>query len=574
MLNGPWGIGKTFLLKSFLAPSSGEDKRYVYISLYGLASFDDIDDALFRAMYPALDNKGVQLAGRALKAAGKFFQIEPDVKLSDILSKSKADLFVFDDLERCELPINKVLGYINEFVEHHDCKVIIVANEIEIRKQKRYVRVREKLIGKTLEIQSAFEEALTAFTALITDKSTRDFFEAKAAEISHVYHQAGLNNLRILQQTMWDFERFYTALDNKHQQNEQAMAALLKMLFALSFEIKAGNIKAADLNGRKYAILGSAINSRRESSQVPPIVIAQEKYGGVDLDDSTLSDDTLVDLLVKGIVDKEQIRSELDVSSYFITVADEPEWRTVWYAFDRTSEEFEHAFAEMERKFIARSYILTGEIQHVFGIRLWLSDIGVLIKSRADVVAEGKAYVDDLYAFGKIEPSSEGDDYPDVRAGGYGGLVIHEHATPEYQELYTYLHANRRRAGADRYPDLASKLLVEMQQDPDLFFRRLNVTNSEDNTFYRIPILAALNPDEFVAALLGLHPSSQRTILLALNVRYEHGQLDRDLPSERPWIETVRAKLVEVSASATPIVRYRLTHLIGRNLDPVLAPVG
>ena len=85
-------------------------------------------------------------------------------------------------------------------------------------------------------------------------------------------------------------------------------------------------------------------------------------------------------------MDKEQIRSELDISSYFITVADEPEWRTVWYAFERTNEEFEHAFAEMERKFAARDYIVTGEIQHVFGMRLWLSDIGVLVKSRADVV--------------------------------------------------------------------------------------------------------------------------------------------------------------------------------------------
>ena len=49
LLNGPWGIGKTFLLKEFLKPLAGEMKC-VYVSLYGLTSFDEIDDAIFRAM--------------------------------------------------------------------------------------------------------------------------------------------------------------------------------------------------------------------------------------------------------------------------------------------------------------------------------------------------------------------------------------------------------------------------------------------------------------------------------------------------------------------------------------------
>jgi hypothetical protein len=208
MLNGPWGIGKTFLLKEFLKLVAAGGLRCLYVSLYGLTSFEEIDDAILRAMYPLLDNKGIQLAGRAVRAAGKFFRVDLDLAPKDILAKANADLFVFDDLERCDIPVSRVLGYINEFVEHDTRKVIIVANEKEIRGGDDYHRIREKVIGKTFEIQSALKQALETFTKSIDDKRARDFLESKSENISQIYHQSGLNNLRILQQTMWDFERF------------------------------------------------------------------------------------------------------------------------------------------------------------------------------------------------------------------------------------------------------------------------------------------------------------------------------------------------------------------------------
>ena len=40
----------------------------------------------------------------------------------------------FDDLERCNMNINTILGYINELVEHNDVKVVIIADESKIGK--------------------------------------------------------------------------------------------------------------------------------------------------------------------------------------------------------------------------------------------------------------------------------------------------------------------------------------------------------------------------------------------------------------------------------------------------------
>src|SRR4051794_9363809 len=63
LLSGPWGVGKTYLLKAFLKEKLGEDAAsYVYVSLYGLSSIEEIDDALFQAAFPVM-------TGTAAKAA-------------------------------------------------------------------------------------------------------------------------------------------------------------------------------------------------------------------------------------------------------------------------------------------------------------------------------------------------------------------------------------------------------------------------------------------------------------------------------------------------------------------------
>ena len=186
------------------------------------------------------------------------------------------------------------------------------------------------------------------------------------------------------------------------------------------------------------------------------------------------------------------------MSSFFVTVADEPAWRTVWHAYDRTEDEFNAALAEMERAFAAREFVIIGEILHVLGLRLWLSGIGVLKKTRAEVVEEGKRYIGDLYSDQRLEPASPHDRDSNLIFGGYAGLGIHENETSEYRELFDYLHERRQAAELDRHPTIAKELLKDMAEDPDQFFRRVNLINDESNDFYDIPILAAIDPNCFV----------------------------------------------------------------------------
>lgn len=571
LLNGPWGIGKTFVIKNFVK-SLGEKTRHIYVSLYGLRSVDEIDDAILQSMYPVLRHKGVEIGGRALKSIGKYFNVELDLKAKDFIARSKSDLYIFDDLERCEMPINTVMGYINVFVEQERRKVIIVANEAEIR-EEAYQRIREKLVGKSFDIQSAFEEALETFIASIKDHKAKDFVASKSSVIAEIYHQSELNNLRVLQQTIWDFERLYALLDEKHRANDGAMTALLGLLFALSFEVKAGRLSAEGIKDRQPNLL-TAFMRREEDGDAPQIIKVGERYPTVRLDTDLLSDETLVNVIVKGVVDQARIRDELEESSHFLTVEQEPAWRTVWHSLERTEDEVNRALAEMERAYAAHEYTITGEVLHVFGLHLWLSDIGAIPKNREQVVAEGKAYVDDLHARDLLEPLDPQGGYLDMAFDGYGGLGIHEAGSAEYRQLRDYLNEKRRVAEVDRRPAIAEELLANMRDDPSLFLRRICLTNHEDNEFYDIPVLASLDPARFVKVFLELHPRGQRNAMVALKARYEHGRVDHDLVDERPWAIKVRNQIQAASEAMPPIPKDRLRRLLAHALDGVLGIAG
>lgn len=195
LVSGRWGVGKTHLLKDFLKVTFEDDvTNHVYVSLHGLSSIEEIDDALFEAAFPVMTGTAAKIAARIAKASLKFLKVEPgDWNIKEFLNKFRAKVYVFDDLERCEAPINKVLGYINQFVEHGGAKVIILANEQEIGADEDYARRREKLIGKTLQVRSVFDEAFKHFVSNIDHAGARGFIEAAASDIATIYGQADLD---------------------------------------------------------------------------------------------------------------------------------------------------------------------------------------------------------------------------------------------------------------------------------------------------------------------------------------------------------------------------------------------
>jgi hypothetical protein len=596
LLNGAWGIGKTFFIKEFM--KQFEDKnppncwdfietffpkrlqkqsiekniKYAYVSLYGLSSHDEIDYSIALAILKNLKSSFFkyffQFFSFFIKGILKYFRIDGIFRAKYFIDTHKPELIIFDDIERCNIPINNVLGYINKFVEHDDLKVILIANEAEITlKDESYKRIREKLIGKTFELQSSLEQAFEIFINNIQDEKLKAFLKSKSEIIITIYHQSESHNLRILRQLMKDFERFYQVLENKFRENNGAMTELTGLLFSLSFELKGGRLSEDDLRDREMAQYYNR-GLDKDKHMIKPIVASAERYLGINIYTTTLSDETLINILIKSVLDKEKICDELDKSTYFVTVADEPAWRTVWHYNSRTDDETSSALKEMERAFVDREYTVTGEILHVLGLQLHFAKNRVISRTQSEIVAEGKRYIDDLYSHGKLEACQKNDYLSDSRHGLYGGLAMAERETSEYKELDKYLNEKSHASYEMRYPDIATELLSDMKTDTDLF--RSKITNLGEGNFYYVPVLASLDPNTFVSELLNQHPEKQLHILDSLRYRYQHEHLMEKLAAEDKWAKEVRACIYEQTENILPIAKFRVRQILEWTLDKIL----
>lgn len=199
MLSGEWGSGKSYYVKNTLKPFIEEkvnDKyKCVIVSLYGLSNTYDISKAIYmelRSIMKAPSSEIVNTANVVGKIVGKTVFNGLVSKIGfDIGSISDDDLLkvyesvdltnkliVLEDVERTQIGIIELLGYINNMCENDGVKVLLVTNEGELlttyeknndkgEKTRYYTddalaykRAKEKTIGDTIYFFCDYENAI------------------------------------------------------------------------------------------------------------------------------------------------------------------------------------------------------------------------------------------------------------------------------------------------------------------------------------------------------------------------------------------------------------------------------
>lgn len=203
MLTGEWGSGKTYYIERDLVPFLNDNKATsVVVSLYG---FDDIS-MISKSIYMELRmstlggkhsetvTTGKVIAKNVLKnitgLAGINLGLD-DKDLTELYESVnlKDKLLILEDVERSNISVTSLLGYVNGLVERDGVKVLLVANENEIlRKTERkmefdfskisdnkksdnteknvpeevklYLRIKEKTISDTIQFNGDFEQAV------------------------------------------------------------------------------------------------------------------------------------------------------------------------------------------------------------------------------------------------------------------------------------------------------------------------------------------------------------------------------------------------------------------------------
>ena len=207
---------------------------------------------------------------------GKFFATDDKV-------------LCFDDLERANVDVIDILGYINNFVEHDHIKTIIICNEKELAtklknsnlemktfiatyildkegnltksdlpmvekirdkieyvfdKANDYERIKEKLIGETFEYQPEFNYIINGILMRYeNDGELIRFLRENTGIIINTFNRSGTRNLRILKHALNDFKKVFEMVNKYYPNtNYRVLQTMLIFTIAVSFEIKAGKI--------------------------------------------------------------------------------------------------------------------------------------------------------------------------------------------------------------------------------------------------------------------------------------------------------------------------------------------
>jgi hypothetical protein len=296
----------------------------------------------------------------------------PDFKPEDLLN-TKDYILIFDDLERCSINIINLLGgYINFFVEHQSYKVILIANEEELEKTEKYTLIKEKLIGKTFEFISDASSAYDSFLGeLENEKDIKEkILQKYKDEILKIFKKSQCNNLRILRQGLFDFERLYKLVFIKHISNYKLIDEIINLFFIFIFEIKSGESctfkklqndigktwdKARDKAFEK-AFNTKIIEDKNIKKKEETIYeIISSKYDFLLEGNMILSIETWQEIIENSYIDIEKINCELNESKYYLD-QNTPSWKKLTNYYNLEDIEFEKLLKDIYKRFSQNEY--------------------------------------------------------------------------------------------------------------------------------------------------------------------------------------------------------------------------
>jgi tRNA A37 threonylcarbamoyladenosine biosynthesis protein TsaE len=557
LLKGKWGSGKTHFINEYKEHLKTNEQKFIYVSLYGVTSYDEIETKFLETIHPRLYNKKTIFAGKIAKQFLKgTLKIDwddngqenaeletkiPDFKPEDLLN-TKDYILIFDDLERCSINIINLLGYINFFVEHQSYKVILIANEEELEKTYKYTQIKEKLVGKTFEFIS---DALSAYDSFLLElKNTNNIKEnvlvKEKLNIVELLEKSESKNLRALRQTLLDFERFYDEVLIAHFEKEKLIIDIFHWFFLFSFEIRQGNSDILDLQKLRMEHYSKKYIENEESEKTK-YKLFLTKYNLDNNWDVVISFDIWKEILLNSNIQKEEIDSALKNSKYYATV-ETNSWKLLYSYYDLDDDRFKKLTDEIYFKIQNVEYRIFEEVKMVSSILLFLKEKKLIeritdfslnyeIKKQIDFL-----FVNDLIDDEIILPSDPLSFYNDS------------------YENYNYLKSEAFSSILEYIKEkIANKLEKKLKDDSNLIISAIsenNVnklyailvqSNNEFVPYWDKPILKYIDIDVLVDSLKNSNNETIRRFSHLLEKRYDYAI--RELISEEIFLIKLKEKL-------------------------------
>lgn len=205
MLTARWGMGKSHYIQNSLIPylERNGNKKCIVVSLYGLSDVKEINRAIYWEMrvkklkykcekYEAGKIFAKTIIKNSISITGLDFSIkEKDLERLYTSIDLTGKLIILEDLERSPISVKQVLGYVNNLVEQDGVKVLLIANEDEIKETqpinvtnskgeeitkyvftdetKEYLKIKEKTVSDTISYLCDYVVAIESILKRFND---------------------------------------------------------------------------------------------------------------------------------------------------------------------------------------------------------------------------------------------------------------------------------------------------------------------------------------------------------------------------------------------------------------------
>ena len=553
----------------------------MYVSLFGVQTVKQINDTINGLLFPFMNSKvykiGKTITKMVASAALRFnvdydgdkksdgtvdFKLDP---LMDLLNDKKEELkgrriLIFDDLERANIGVKELYGYINRFVEHNRFKVIVVCNSTEITDKETFNRFREKIIGRTFEIHSDIDAAINSFANEIP---TSYFVQQHISEVKEAFKLTGYSNLRVLRQCIRDFNQIFQGIhiDNGNPYQNKELFHFLIRFVVLYSEMSTSNKDIIANWKQKYA--QALASDRPEMLELKRRISAiQQKYQpleikyGMDIFRER-NDITLIpDYCMKGI----------DLVGYLnakLVPTERDSWDCLYQYYEMNNEDFESQYAMTESAVLNGSFRNYQDQLKAISILIELSDLGIK-EMNSKVLDTSKAYVEKL-----IADISSSDSFADIKSNIIN-LLSSINQVSDNNELRKKFNSSLNGIFATKLTELEHHYteILENLSDDNL----LAIVDSMDkmlpdrsNSYQSYPIFKDANPERVAKRILSLSNASKFYFYRFLNRRYgaDTGHfISRELTLDMPVLKEIGRRLSEVVDTLTLIDKYAVSSLV------------
>lgn len=581
MIKGPWGCGKTFFVKMFL--DNNEDKetgdntvinlKPIYISLNGMRTLESLREAIRAELNPLLYSKAAKIGKEVFKGLLKTTlridldrngdtktdgAISGNLDASAILTLAGSDVsgtkaLFLDDLERTKIDLEELFGFINNLVEHHSCKVILLADENKlIEKFPEYITIKEKLVGPAFEISWDVEVIFNKFLkeAVKIEKKYVDIkkhIKENKDQIIKIYEASQCKNLRIFRRSIVDFfhfaYKFHYQLKKKNKTcYDLFMNYIIIIFFIAYFELKVGN-----KDGVKYdpgLFIDKYLNHNDKEEN--PIQKTNDKYRalldefGLDFLSSYKEIEIVNDYLGNQALDEGRLVKEL--SSYQLFRA--PQKIEDWVKLKRyeilDDLEFLRIYSnELEK--LKKAEISNIEEFLTFVSHIFFFDKEKIVEEDIDAILE--------YADIQIDQIiKQSDSFKEIK-----NRLISCMSVPRVSERFLmFLQSVIDKLEKYELEEVAKNIqeyFSALSRGETTFLNYIDMTSSKYNyPLKNRPYLKYLKPEEFYSNLLILNNSDLKNIYEYFVERYKkHNFLGIYYQEELPFIIKVRDLLISRS---------------------------